>query len=278
MDRTPLIPVLPLALYGLVLAWWAWKSGGYFEVTFLPGTMLLLVLGALIFFAGPPLARLGGPALVSFVALAGLAAWTLISGIWSPIPAVAFSDAQRALAYVAVFGIGIWSCLLLGRRMLLVLAPLAAAGALVGLATLIVIWTGHNSVDYLETDATLRYPLGYRNAEAAFFLMALLPTIVLATSRELDGRLRGVLLGSATLMIELAVLAQSRASVFAVRNSVSRSSSPRIRTGSEFSVGWACPAIGSDRAALALGRLPDAMRAIPLPRSHRSTMPALRSR
>lgn len=210
------LSAFPLVVVGGVVAWWAWKSGGYFEVTFLPGTMLLLVLGALIFFAGPPLARLGGPALVSFVALAGLAAWTLISGIWSPIPAVAFSDAQRALAYVAVFGIGIWSCLLLGRRMLLVLAPLAAAGALVGLATLIVIWTGHNSVDYLETDATLRYPLGYRNAEAAFFLMALFPTIVLATSRDLPWAIRGVLLGSATLMIELAVLAQSRGSLFAV--------------------------------------------------------------
>lgn len=210
------LSALPLVVFGGIVAWWAWKSGGYFEVTYLPGTMALLALVALFLFAAPPLGRLGGPALVSFVALAGLAAWTLISGLWSPVPAVAFSDAQRVLAYVAAFAIGVWSCLLLGRRLLLALAPLAAAGALVGLATLIVIWSGHSSMDYLEIDATLRYPIGYRNAEAAFFLMAVLPTIVLTASRELHWSIRGVLLGAATLMIELAVLAQSRASLFAV--------------------------------------------------------------
>jgi hypothetical protein len=210
------LSALPLVVFGGIVSWWAWKSGGYFEVTYLPGTIVLLLVVALFLFAAPPLGRLRGAALVSFVALVGLAAWTLISGIWSPVPAVAFSDAQRALAYVAAFAIGAWSCLLLGRRMLLALAPLAAAGALVGLATLIVLWTGHNSHDFFETDATLRYPIGYRNAEAAFFLMAVFPAIVLAASRELPWAIRGVLLGAATLMIELGVLAQSRASLFAV--------------------------------------------------------------
>src|SRR3954452_3387742 len=214
------LSALPLVVFGGILGWWAWKSGGYFEVIYLPGTMVLLALVALFLFAAPPLGRLGGPALVSFVALAALAAWTLISGLWSPIPAVAFSDAQRVLAYVAAFALGVWSCLLLGRRVLLALAPLAAAGAVVGLVTLIVIWSGHSSVDYFEIDATLRYPLGYRNAEAAFFLMALFPAIVLAASRELPWAIRGVLLGAATLMIELAVLAQSRPSLFAVPISV----------------------------------------------------------
>ena len=209
------LSALPLVVFGGIVAWWAWKSGGYFEVTYLPGTMVLVALVALFLFAAPSLGRLGGPALVSFVALAGLAAWTLLSGVWSPLPAIAFSDAQRVLAYVAAFAIGVWSCLLLGRRALLALAPLAAAGALVGVATLIAIWSGHSSVDYLEIDATLRYPLGYRNAEAAFFLMAVLPTVVLAASRELHWSIRGGLLGAATLMIELAVLAQSRTSLFA---------------------------------------------------------------
>jgi hypothetical protein len=81
---------------------------------------------------------------------------------------------------------------------------------------LIVLWTGTNSRDFFETDATLRYPIGYRNAEAAFFLMAMLPTIVLCVSRGIPWQVRGVLLGCSTLMIELAILAESRASVFAI--------------------------------------------------------------
>ncbi len=215
-DRAQIIATLPLGLFGLVVAWWGWKSGGYFEVTFLPGTMLLLaVLGLLLLFVPLP-GVLRGPTLVAFLGLVGLAAWTLISGLWSTIPDIPWSDAQRAVGYAAAFVIGVWSSLLLGRRKLLALAPLAFAGAAVGLLTLIVLWTGTNSLDFLDNEATLRYPIGYRNGEAAFFLMALMPTIVLATSRELDWRLRGVLLGSATLMVELSVLAQSRASVFAI--------------------------------------------------------------
>src|SRR3954447_19709833 len=207
---------LPAAIFGAVVAWWGWQNGGYFEVTYLPGTMILLGVLAALLFSAPWAGLLRGPALVALLGLAGLAAWTLLSGIWSPIPAVAWSDAERTLAYVAAFGIGLWSCLLLGRRMLLSMAPLAVAGAIVGLITLFVLWTGTSSVDYLEIDATLRYPLGYRNAEAAFFLMALLPTVLLAGSRLLDWRARGALVGAATLMIELAILAQSRTSVFAL--------------------------------------------------------------
>jgi O-Antigen ligase len=207
--------VIPLVVFGGVLTWWGWKSGGYFEVTFLPGTMILLGLVVAFLLFAPAIGALRGAALVSLTALVALAAWTLISGLWSPVPAVAFSDSQRALGYAAAFAIGAWSCLLLGRRLLLALGPLAIAGALVAFVTLIALWAGSNSRDFFEADATLRYPLGYRNAEAAFFLMALLPAIVLCASRELPWQVRGLLLGCSTLMIELAILAQSRASVFA---------------------------------------------------------------
>lgn len=212
---TERLSAFPLAVFGGVLAWWGWKSGGYFEVTFLPGTMVLLFLIAVLLFSAPWPGALRGAALVSIVALTILAGWTVISAIWSPVPAIAFSDAQRAVAYAAAFVIGVWSCLLLGRRMLLALTAVVAAGALVGIATFIALWTGHDSREYFELDATLRFPIGYRNAEAAFFLMATLAAVALNASGELDWRVRGVVLGSSTLMVELALLAQSRASLFA---------------------------------------------------------------
>jgi hypothetical protein len=206
---------LPLAVVAGVLSWWGWKSGAYFGVVFLPGTMILLaVLGVMLLF-GPWPAKLEGGAQVALIALLALAAWTLISALWSPAADTAVADTQRVVGYAVLFALGLWICLLLGRRLDLALAPLACAGALVGLATLIALWTGSNSQDFFETDATLRYPLGYRNAEAAFFLIALFPMLGMTASRDLDWRLRAALTAAATLAIELAVLAQSRASPFA---------------------------------------------------------------
>lgn len=206
---------LPIVVVAGVLSWWGWQSGAYFGVVFLPGTMILLVLlGVLLLFAPWP-ARLDGGVRVALIALLALAAWTLISALWSPAADTAVADAQRAVGYAVLFALGLWLCILLGRRLTFAVAPLACAGALVGLATLIVLWTGSNAQDFFETDATLRYPLGYRNAEAAFFLIALWPMLGLAASRDVDWRWRAAMTAAGTLAIELAALAQSRASPFA---------------------------------------------------------------
>lgn len=216
LARASTIAAIPLVVVGVILTWWGWKSGGYFEVTYLPGTMVLLLTLGLLLIGAPWPGKLRGPALVSLLGLIGLAAWTLISAHWSPTPDIAIGDAQRTVAYVVVLVLGIWASLLLGRRMLLTLMPIAVAGALVGIATLIALWTGSDSTNFFDTDATLRFPIGYRNAEAAFFLMAIFPAVVLAISRELDWRIRGALIGTGTLMLELAILAESRGSFFAI--------------------------------------------------------------
>jgi hypothetical protein len=216
LPSDPTGALLPLVLVGAIFAWWGWKAGAYFGVVFLPGAMILLgLLAALLLFAPWP-AALKGPPRVALLALLGVAGLTVLSALWSPTPDVAISDAQRVLAYGVAFVIGIWLCALLGRRMLLSLAPLAAAGAIVALVTLVALWAGSDAAEFFETDSTLRYPLGYRNAVAAFFLMGLWPMLTLAASRDLDWRLRGLLLATSTLSIELAALAQSRSSVFAV--------------------------------------------------------------
>jgi hypothetical protein len=215
-EVSPWAALPPAALFTALIAWFAWERGGYFGVVLLPGAIgLSCLLIALLLFAPFP-ARLRGPALGALLSLAGICVWTLVSALWSPAPDVGVEDSQRVFAYVLCFSLGLWICSLLGRRKLLALAPLAAGGALVSVATLITLATSTDVVELLETDATLRYPIGYRNAVAAFFLMAMLASVTLAAApRELDWRLRGLLNGSATLAIELAVISQSRSSVFA---------------------------------------------------------------
>jgi O-antigen ligase len=206
---------LPLGVVAAVFSWWGWESGAYFGVVFLPGTVILLVLLGMLLLFGPWTARLEGGTRVALVALLGLAAWTLISGLWSPTAETAVADAQRAVGYAVLFALGLWACLLLGRRLILAVSPVAFAGAVVAIATMIALWAGSNSQDFFETDATLRYPLGYRNAEAAFFLIALWPMLGLAASRSLHWGWRAALTASATVAIELVVLSQSRAAPFA---------------------------------------------------------------
>ena len=61
----------------------------------------------------------------------------------------------------------------------------------------------------------LLYPTGYANANAALWLMAAWPALLLARSRRLAWPLRGVLAGSAVLLADVALLAQSRGSLYA---------------------------------------------------------------
>jgi hypothetical protein len=205
-----------LAAATALFIWWGWKQGAYFESVLYPGAILVFAVVAVLALAAPLSGRIAGPAGLALAALAGLAGWTFASALWSTTPATAIADGERVALYAAVFGIGIWTANLLGRRMLLSLVPLAVAGAAVGVVTTLVLAFGTDADWYLHADATLRFPIGYRNANAAFFMICLWPLLVLATESRWDWRARALLVGSATVLIELTVLAQSRGSLPAV--------------------------------------------------------------
>src|SRR5262245_52505083 len=103
----PEVAALPLIMVGGIIAWWGWKTGAYFGVVFLPGAIALLgLLIAMLLFAPWP-GKLEGAARVTLLALLGLAAWTLTSALWSPVPDIAVSDAQRVLTYGVALALGI---------------------------------------------------------------------------------------------------------------------------------------------------------------------------
>ncbi len=202
-----------LAATMILFGWWGWKQGAYFGPVFYPGAIALYLLIALALLMIPLPGRLDGFARLALGAAAGLAAWTLASILWTPVPAAAVADAERVLAYAVIFGVGLWATRLLGARMFRALLPVAAAGALVGIATVIAIGTGSDFNWYLHSDATLRFPIGYRNANAAFFLTCLWPLIGLAAQNDWRWQWRALMVAAATLLLELAVLAQSRGSL-----------------------------------------------------------------
>ncbi len=218
--------------------WWGWKQGAFFGRVLLPGTAFLCLATVLLTRTAPWRGRisLSPRGRLALLALVGLGLWTLVSMIWSPAPDIALGDAQRVLAYALSFGLGIWLCNLVGPRMHLALAPLAIAGGLVAAGTTLALLTGHDIATYLETDGTLQYPLGYRNANAAFFLIAVWPLLGICCTGSLRWGLRGVAAGAGSMCLSLAMLSQSRGSVIAAAAAVAvfLTLSPRRATA----LGW----------------------------------------
>jgi len=208
---------LPLVVLASVLfTWWGWKQGAYFGTVFFPASVGIYALLVLFIAFAPLSTRLKGAPVAALGALTALTALTLLSGLWSPAPASALGDASQTLAYAALFALGIWITNLLGPRMLLALAPVGIAGALVGVGTVWTLATGTDFAWYLHGDATLRFPIGYRNGNAAFLMICAWPLLALATETALRWPLRALAIASATMLIELTILAQSRGSIPAV--------------------------------------------------------------
>jgi O-antigen ligase len=204
---------LLFALIAALFSWWGLDAGAYFGVVFYPGEIGVLALLALLALSVPLRARLGGAPALALACLLALAAWVLLSILWTPTPEVAVADTHRLLLYAALFALGIWVVTLLGERRELALAPVAAAGVLVGVVTLITIGHGTDVTRYLHDDGTLRFPIGYRNANAAFWLICAWPLLALAVRGRLPWLLRAAMVGATTMLLELTVLSQSRGSL-----------------------------------------------------------------
>ena len=206
------IGIAVAAIASAIFIWWAWKDGAYFGVVFFPGAIIFYAALILLAIGVPLRIKLDGPARVALLAISALAVWTLLSILWTDSNNGVVQDGERALLYATVFALGLWACRLGDRRHLTALAAVAACGGAIGIVIILTLAGGTNVSEYFQ-DATLRFPIGYRNAEAAFLLICLWPTLALAAEGELPWQLRALLVGSATMLLELVVLAQSRGSL-----------------------------------------------------------------
>jgi hypothetical protein len=212
--RRALVDAIPGLVAVGVLVWWSTDQGGYFQRTWYPGTLLLLGVLAVAAIATPDSFRgLPRAAQVALGALAAFTAWSFFSISWADAPGPAWDAANRALLYLILFA-------LLSRNTAGHLTRRIIFGAwtlaLMVLAVIVLL----KLPGVLNTRTTifapgLEQPLGYSNANAALFLMAMWPAVTFASSFGIPPIFRGVFAAGAVVLAETSLLSESRGSVVA---------------------------------------------------------------
>lgn len=196
---------------------WAGNQAGYPLTHWAPGALIVLALLAIALAAIRPRWRaIPTPVRVAVLCLAAYTALSFLSILWAAVPGDAWEGADRTLLYLLVFALfACWPQRAASAALLLCLWMLA----MIGLAAFVALHVdaAAGSAARLQTllpGGRLAYPAGYVNADAAQWMMALWPALLLARSRELPSCLCGVLAGGAVLLAEVALLSESRGSLY----------------------------------------------------------------
>jgi O-antigen ligase len=198
---------IPGAVALAVLAFWGGTDGGYGELVWYPGGLLLLVL-LLVTEYSVPGRRLDRRSCAALGAFAAFTAWSYLTLLWADDRGLAFTGANRTLVYLIVFLIALrrpWR----GRQIAAWTAIWAFAITGIGLTRLVV---GLASTDpsSMFDGGRLGVPVQYSNANAALFVLGLWPLVSLAQAKPAHPALRGLALAGAGACFDLALLAQSK--------------------------------------------------------------------
>jgi tetratricopeptide (TPR) repeat protein len=203
------------ALGAIVLfVFWAGNQAGYPVAHWAPGGLIVLVLLGIAWWNVP--VRLGEVPLAVRVALGCLALYTVLSFLsilWAGVPGDAWEGANRTLLYLLVFGLfALWP----QRGGSAALLLMAWSLAMIALAAYVLVRVDtRSSLTWFADEGRLVYPAGYDNASAATWAMVMWPALLLAAGRRTPWALRGVLAGGVVLLGDLALLSQSRGSLYA---------------------------------------------------------------
>ncbi|MDQ5820206.1 MAG: hypothetical protein M3540_02065, partial [Actinomycetota bacterium] len=207
----------PLLLPGLlafaVFVAWAVAEAGYAPTAWYPGTFFLVILAA-VTLAGIPLDRPSRLVAASVGLFGAFTAWSFLAITWAEVKGDAWDGANRTLLYLVVYAFFV----LVPWRPLTVAVLMGAYSLAVGaIGTTVLVLAAR------ANDPTMYFQLGrfsspseYQNANCALFLAALTPALFLAARRELPVVVRALMLANCGVLLELALLTQSRASVIAL--------------------------------------------------------------
>ncbi|HWM56178.1 MAG TPA: O-antigen ligase family protein [Solirubrobacterales bacterium] len=205
ISANPSVPLL--AVVTVLFVWMSADEGGFHGTTFLPMTLALLAL-LVVGLLALPLPRPSRAQWAAIGLIAGYAAWSYLSIIWADQQGMAWDGANRTAMYAVVLALfSLWP--IRGP----VAAAIAAAYALgiagIGIVELLRAAGTDNPIAFLD-EGRFHEPTGYANSNVALWMTAFWPALLLAGRRELPAWLRGPLLGSAGLLVALAMLGQSR--------------------------------------------------------------------
>jgi hypothetical protein len=188
---------------------WTISDGGLLTTDSYPGALFLLgLLAATAYGYRTQLPGLPRTAMLAIGLLAAFTAWSFLSITWADDQGAAWDGANRCLLYLTVFSVfalPAWSV----RSAALLLGLYAITMAAIAAITLIGSAGSAEPFDYLIADRFSK-PTGYYNANAALFTAAIFPAVLLASRREVPWPLRGLLLASAGVLFDFALLPQSR--------------------------------------------------------------------
>lgn len=195
---------------------WATDQAGYPLTHWAPGGLVVLVLlGLAVATVGLRAAEVPLAVKVALACLAGYTALSFLSILWAAVPADAWEGANRTLLYLLVFALFACWPQRGSSAALLLCAWTLALTVLAGFVALHVDAAASAGLQTLFPGGRLVYPSGYANANAALWLMAFWPVLLLSAGERLPWALRGLLAGSAVLLAEVALLSQSRGSLYA---------------------------------------------------------------
>ena len=208
------LPSLILGVLAIgVFLTWAMQDGGYAPTRWLLGTIFLLAL-LVVSTLSAGVGRLPREAWASIVLFAAFTAWSGLSIAWADVRADAWDGANRTLLYLLVY------LLFVTRKW----RPTVTAFLLGGFSFGVTLIGGIEVLRAVHAGTPLHFfiagrlaaPIAYPNATTALFLTAAWPALFLSSRREVPILARGVMLASAGVLVELALLGQSRGSLFAV--------------------------------------------------------------
>jgi O-antigen ligase len=210
-------PATVPALAALVLCIaWATDQAGYPVTHWAPGGLILLALLVIAAVAvRRPLSSISAPVRVALGCLVAYTAFSYLSILWAPAPGDALEGADRTLLYLLVFALfASWPQQGVTAAALLLIWTLSV----IGLALFVLLHIDGASASELPAllpGGRLTFPSGYANANAAEWMMAFWPAVLMARERRLPWALRGLLAGGAVLLADVTLLSQSRGSLYA---------------------------------------------------------------
>ena len=223
-------------------------DGAVAPTTYYPVGLGVLALAALVAALAPPRPdERSGVWELALLAFGAWTAWQFASMLWADSPGDAWDGANRSL----IFLLALWVAgarRFRGAGLRAAVGGAGAAGALLAAGVLLHLAL-HEDPAAAFLEGRLATPIQYVNGNASLFLIAFFPALALSLARGLPLPARAAGLGAATLLLQTALLAQSRGALlgFAVAAVVLVAcSSRRLVTLAALAVPVAATAIGFD--------------------------------